>query len=221
MELSRKDWKNIFYLIVIFGIWLFGFYLGRTIIKVDKPDPDIVYIPGDTIRDSIPKPIPFYVEAPVDTADIIKQCVKDGIYYELFPEKTKTVTEYIEVTKDDTTAIMRDWATKRAYSEVLFDSDTIGNCTVNIETQYNRVNNIDYTFVPVIKTITYKEETIKLFSPYVGGGVMLNPWDDAMNPIVNVKAGFFIKEKHGIQLDAGHALKSKEDFIGISYVRKF
>ena len=78
MELSSKDWKNIFYLIVIFGIWLFGFYLGRTTIKVDKPDPDIVYMPGDTIRDSIPKPIPFYVETPVDTADIIKQCVKDG-----------------------------------------------------------------------------------------------------------------------------------------------
>jgi hypothetical protein len=116
---------------------------------------------------------------------------------------------------------MKDWATKRQYSEVLFDSDTVGNCTVNIETQYNRVNNIDYTFVPVIKTITQKEEVIKLFSPYVGGGVMVNPWDDKMNPIVKINAGFFIKEKHGIQLDAGHALRSKEDFIGISYVRKF
>lgn len=219
LNLTSKDWKTIFFIVVGLGIWLFGFYLGRTTIHVDKPDPDIIYMPGDTIRDSIPKPVPFYVEAPVDTANIIKQCVKDGIYTELFPEKT--VTEIIEVTKEDTTAIMRDWATVRKYSEVLFDSDTLGSCSINMETQYNRLKNIDYTFTPVVKTVTYKEQVINLFSPFVGGGLMINPWDEAMNPIIKVNAGFFIKEKHGIQLDAGHALRSKEDFIGISYVRKF
>lgn len=219
IKLSKEAWKFVFYLILILGIWLLGFYFGRSTIHIEKPDPDIVYLPGDTVHDSIPKPVPMYVEVPADTADIIKQCVKDGIYTELFPEKT--VTEYIEITKDDTSAILKDWATKRTYSEILLDSDTLGHLTVGADVQYNRLNSFTYDFVPVTKVVTQKEYIIKTLSPYIGGGLLLNPWDEQLNPTVKVGAGVFIKEKHGLQIELSHALKSKEDFVGVMYMRKF
>ena len=117
--MGEVKWKILFYATVIIGIFILGFYLGRK--TIDKPETkiEIQYLPGEVIRDThyVDKPVISY--KPVDTLGIIQQCIKDGIYSELWP--TKTVTEYVEVSKADTTAIMNDWATKRCYTEELFN----------------------------------------------------------------------------------------------------
>ena len=212
MDDENKKWKILFWLVVAFGIWVFGFYLGRKTIKIPKPDVEIVYDTLPPIHDSIPYPKPVSVTKPIDTANIIKQCVKDGIYQELFPEKI--VTQIVEVTKDDTTAIMKDWATKRSYSEKVFDIDTVGKMTVDAEVQYNRLKMVGYDFRPVQKTVTNTIYTVKAFKPMAGVGVLVNPWDEEKDPMAKVTAGFIIKDKVGFQADYQHAFRSKKDYVG-------
>lgn len=217
---TEKRLQIICVVIAIFAFGLIGFYLGRKTIATDKPHTEVVYVKGDKITDSIPYPVPYEVIKPTDTADIIRQCVKDGIYTELFPEKV--ITEYIEVTKDDTTEIIRDWGTKRLYSEQIFDIDTVGRCTINASVQYNRLTLLSYNYIPVVKQVTTYENRVKLFSPYIGAGFLLdNDISNYMNFIPTVNAGFFIKEKYGVNLQYGKMLKNKNNLYGISLLYKF
>ena len=155
---------------------------------------------------------------PVDTLNIIKQCIKDGIYSELWP--TKIVTEIVEVTKEDTTKILADWATNRLYNETLFSNDSIGYCSIEAQVQYNRLKLLGYEYQPITKTVTETVYKTKLISPYIGVGFTTNPWDEVRNPMVLVNGGIFIKERYGIQLNLTHGLQSKSDHIGGSFVYK-
>lgn len=215
--------KKLQIICVIIGILIFsviGFYLGRKTINSGTPKTEIVYIKGESITDSIPYPVPYEVIKPADTADIIRRCVRDGIYSELFPEKI--ITEYIEITKDDTTEIIRDWGTKRLYSEQIFDIDTVGQCTINASVQYNRLTLLSYSYIPVTKVTTITNTKVKLFSPYIGAGVLVNnDISDYMNLIPTVSAGFFIKERYGINVQYGKMLKNKNNLYGISLLYKF
>lgn len=214
--MKEKLWKLLFYVVVIFGIMLLGFYFGRRSVVI-PPTPGPVYIEGDTVRDTIYQPKP--VKEKIDTVNVIKACVRDGIYSELFPEKI--ITEYIEVTKEDTSKIMDDWATKRQYSEILFESDTLGYCKVESEIQYNRMLSLNYTFKPVVKTITKTEYKTQLLSPFIGGGLMLNPWDQKLDPMIDFSLGLFVKEKWGIEFKYEHGFSSKNDFVGGTLLYKF
>lgn len=215
--------KKLQIICVIIGILIFsviGFYLGRKTINSGTPKTEIVYIKGENITDSIPYPVPYEVIKPADTADIIRRCVRDGIYSELFPEKI--ITEYIEITKDDTTEIIRDWGTKRLYSEQIFDIDTVGQCTINASVQYNRLTLLSYSYIPVTKVTTITNTKVKLFSPYIGAGVLVNnDISDYMNLIPTVSTGFFIKERYGINVQYGKMLKNKNNLYGISLLYKF
>lgn len=216
--MTTKQWKILFHIFMILGILISGFFIGRSTIKV-KEITTIEYIKGDTIRDTLYYPKPYKEILPIDTLSIIKQCIKDGIYQELWPEKV--ITEYVEITKEDTSKIIKDWAIKRLYSEKLFQNDSLGSCSIEAEVQYNRMRLIGYNYVPITKEITETKYLTKTFSPFVGGGYMTNPWDDVRNPIINLNAGFFIKEKYGIQLQLMHAVKSKDDYVGGSILFKF
>lgn len=199
---------------------LSGFFIGRKTVERSLPKTEVKYIKGEKITDSIPYPQPIEVNRPIDTANIIRQCVKDGIYSELFPEKT--ITEYIEITKDDTSAILMDWATKRLYSETLFDVDTIGKCVVNASVQYNRLSLLSYNYTPIVKQTTITTNKVKFFSPYIGIGVLVdNDFGDYLNYIPTASAGFFIKEKYGIGLLYGKSYKTKNNFFGASLLYKF
>jgi hypothetical protein len=216
--MNEKIINTILSLLIILGLFGVGFYLGRKTIKTDTK---IVteYIKGDTIRDTLFYPQPIKIIEPIDTLNIIKQCIKDGIYSELWPEKV--ITEYIEVTKQDTTKIMNDWATKRLYSETLFQNDSIGSCVVNAEVQYNRMKLIGYNYTPITKQVTETIYKTKLFSPFVGGGYLINPWEEKRNPIITLNGGVFIKEKYGLQIQYMRTLNSKNDYIGGNVLIKF
>ena len=204
--------------VVLFG--LIGFFLGRKTVKESKPRIEIVYVPGEPIIDSIPYPEPYEVVKPADTADIIRACVRDGIYSELFPERV--VTEYVEITKEDTAEIIRDWGTKRMYSEILFDVDTLGKCVVDASVQYNRLLMLSYKYTPVIKTVTITENRVKYFSPYVGVGAFLkNDFSNYLNVMPTVNAGFFIKEKYGLHFQYGRYFGTQNNIYGASFLYKF
>lgn len=216
--MNEKITNTLLSLLIILGLFGVGFYLGRKTIKTDTK---IVteYIKGDTIRDTLYYPQPIKIIEPIDTLNIIKQCIKDGIYSELWPEKV--ITEYIEVTKQDTTKIMNDWATKRLYSETLFQNDSIGSCVIDAEVQYNRMKLIGYNYTPITKQVTETIYKTKLFSPFVGGGYLINPWEEIRNPIITLNGGVFIKEKYGLQIQYMRTLNSKNDYIGGNVLIKF
>ena len=218
--MNKNTWKIIAFVLILVLSMFSGFFLGRKTVEKTAPKTEVTYIKGDKITDSIPYPKPVYVMKPVDTANIIKQCVKDGIYSELFPEKA--ITEYIEITKDDTSAIIKDWATKRLYSETLFDVDTIGKCIVNASVQYNRLSLLSYNYTPIEKQVTITTNKVKFFSPYIGIGVLVdNDFCDYLNYIPTASAGFFIKEKYGIGLLYGKSYKTKNNFFCASLLYKF
>lgn len=215
-----NKWKIIAYAFAIVGFILLGFYLGRTTVDKKEPDTIVKYIKGDEIHDSISYPVPYEVIKPADTANIIKQCVKDGIYFDLFPEKT--VIEYVEVTKEDTSRILEDWASKRLYKETLFDIDTVGSCVVDFSVQYNRLSLIRYTYTPVIKNVNNNIYKVNLFSPFVGGGLLAIPHKEYLDLGLSIDGGFFIKEKYGLKLQYGYMLnQDRNSIIGASFLYKF
>lgn len=218
--LHNKKFQLIFVGIAVITVGLLSFYLGRKTVKDGEVRTEIMYVEGKTIRDSIPYPIPKYVVKPSDTADIIMACVRDGIYTELFPERI--VTEYVEIMKEDTAEILKDWGTKRVYSETLFDIDTVGKCVVNASVQYNRLSLLSYSYTPITKTVTITERRVKFFSPYVGVGALLrNDFTYYTNIIPAVNAGFFIKEKYGLHFQYGRDFGTGNNLYGISLQYKF
>lgn len=208
-----------FFLILIF--FFIGFYVGRKTIKKETTNVDIIYIKGDTITDSISYPLPYEVIKPIDTLDIIKKCINDGIYSDLFPEKI--IKEYVTFTSDDTLAIINDWATRRNYSEVLFDVDTIGKCNIDISLQYNRIANLKYEYIPIQKIIKEKENKIKHFSPFIGIGTKYynNRNLDIIELNPSLTFGFYINERYGINFSYDRMLNEKNNLYGISFLFKF
>ena len=182
-----------------------GFYLGR------KREPDVIvktvteYVELPPIHDTIDKPVPVKVKVPADTADIIRACIRDGLYAELFPEKEITDTVYI--TKEDTTAILRDWASERLYSETLFDIDTLGRCTFNAAVQYNRLTNLNYTFVPIQKQTEITTRSVRTFLPYVGAGLTINQ-------MYMAQGGVFFKQDWGFALQYMYDANTKLNTYG-------
>lgn len=203
--------KNIFTIICIVLLLVLSFFGGRYT-KKGKTTVITEYVKGETIIDTLYEFKPYKIIEPVDTLNVIRQCIESGKYSDLWP--TKIVTEYIEVIKEDTTKVINDWGSQRFYSENLFDNDTVGNCNVNIEVQYNRLKSLNYTFTPINKEVITENYLIKTVKPFVGVGWMVNPWDEIKNPMLSLSGGLFINDKYGISIQLQHAMKSKADYIG-------
>ena len=50
-------WKVAVYVIGIVSLLAIGFFVGRK--TIEQPEPDIVYVPGDTVKIEIEKPKHF------------------------------------------------------------------------------------------------------------------------------------------------------------------
>jgi hypothetical protein len=212
MENSKINWwKVAVYTIAIIMLLLTGFLLGRK--TIEQPEPDIVYLPGDTITITIDNP-PVPVKEVVDTANLIKNCVKNGLFYDLFPEKVKDSIVYLTFTKEDTAKVFNDWATRREYNALqLFDIDTVGSATLNAVVQYNRIMNYGLDFVPVIKQVTVVKKTSK-YSPFIGAGL-------STLPSLNLSGGYFYGEKMGFLFNYQYDYTEKNHIIGAEVLIKF
>ena len=216
--MTITQWKWLYNITIILVFLTIGFFMGRKTIDT-KTEIVTEYIKGDTITDTLYYPKPYKVVEPIDTLSIIRQCIKDGIYKELWPERV--ITEYVEINKADTTTIIKDWATKRFYSETLFSDDKNGTCTFDAEIQYNRMNVVGYNFIPMTKVVSETKYSVKTFSPFVGLNFITNPWDNIKNPSIQVNGGFFVKEKYGIQAIYQRGLTQKNDYVGGGFLIKF
>lgn len=208
------DKKTIKLIAVIAGIifaLLLGIYIGKKTAPV-KTITKTEYIQGETIRDSIPYPVPYKVTVPADTLKILQQCIKDGIYADLFPEKIKYVTDTVYFEKEDTTKILEDWATKREYERTLFDSDTLGTFKLNTTVQYNRISDLKYEFTPMIKTVTTTEYRVRKILPFVGAGVSGQFYTNELPimPSIDAEAGLFFKQSWGASVNARYYINNKQ-----------
>lgn len=202
-------WKVAVYVIGIVSLLAIGFFVGRK--TIEQPEPDIVYVPGDTVKIEIEKPKP--IKEVVDTANIIKDCVKNGIFYDLFPEKIRDSVVYVTLTKEDTAKVFNDWATSRTYSELLFDVDTLGKATFNANVQFNRLMSFDYEFVPMEKQVTVVQPKPK-YSPFVAFGV-------STLPSLNAMVGAFHDDKWGGAFTYQYDYLSNKHIIGSMFLIKF
>ena len=116
---------------------------------------------------------------------------------------------------------MQDWATKRFYTDTLFNNDKQGTCTFDAEVQYNRLKMIDYSYSPIVQTVTETKYVTKLFSPFIGVSYLINPWDEIKNPMVQLNGGLYIKEKYGVQAIYQRGLKLNNDYVGVGFIYKF
>lgn len=213
---SKINWWKVALIVLLFiGTFSFGFYLGNK--KTISIEPITVYLPGEPVHDTTK--ITITKTSKVDTAKLIAQCVKDGIYTELFPEKVRTDTLIMD--KQDSTKILVDWATKRDYETTLFDVDTLGKCDVKFAVQYNRVvdNMVEYDFIPVTKQQTNYVNVQRHIIPFAGAGI-------STLPSASVEAGLFVDQKWGLSLDGDYILFNKIEnapkfSLGLKILRMF
>ena len=150
MNKTNRNWAFIGIILIALG-----FMSGRW---TTKPIEKIEYIKGETIHDTILKPVPYLVEVPADP---------------VLPMKPDTIrvqggAEYITQVVD-TAQIIAEFIKKNSYRETLFDSDTLGTMIVDAQVQYNQLQGVGYTFTPVQKQIT--TERRKVLTPFLSTSV--------------------------------------------------
>jgi hypothetical protein len=223
MEVENKNtvWKEIVtYIVVIVILLLIGFFIGRKTTE-GKVIIETEYITLPQIHDTISAPYPVEVKKPVDTVRIIQDCLKKGIYTELFPYKKETDTVY---TSRDTAQIIYDWASVRTYKETLFDTDTVGKCEIGVSIQYNRLDTVVYTYTPVQRQTTITKEKIRTISPFIGVGLSTSVaprGEVGWHTSVDLEAGLFVKEKYGVGLEYQYEVLNGSHNVGAMFYYKF
>ena len=212
MEIKDVNWWKVA-VYVIAGLFLLGlgFYVGK------QRDPEVItkYITKYTtlppVHDTVDKPVPYLVTRPVDTANVILECIKNGLYAELFPDAKK---DTIYVTQEDTSMVLKDWATERLYKETLFDNDSLGTFIVDAAVRYNRLSSIGYNYTPIQKQEYTEVKTIRRFLPYVGGGL-------TTNNVYMVQGGMFIHQDAGFALQYQYDANNKQNSVGAMFLYMF
>lgn len=210
MNNKTNWWKIAVIAIAAIALFGLGFYIGRQREPEVITKTEIKYVELPPIHDSIPKPVPYKVIEPVDSLNIIMQAKMSGLLAELFPIEKDTVY----VTKADTSAVLKDWATERLYSETLFDSDTLGRFSFNAAVRYNRLASFDYTFVPIQKQTETTIRTTRKFLPYAGAGL------DTRGAILG-QGGMFFRQDAGFAVQYRYDTKLKESAVGAMFLWMF
>lgn len=185
---NTEKMKQLIYLFVVAMIGLVaGFFLGRDSVSQEET---IRYIKGDTIREEVEVRIPYKVEIPTNPTYIYK-----------------TITDTLETVEQiDTVAILSDWIKTRHYKQDLFKNEH-GELSIEASVQYNRLNTINYSFVPIQQQMILKQK--KEIQPFVEASY------STLN-YVSLGGGLFYN-------DLGISLKYSTDFnkkgldIGLKY----
>ena len=186
--------QNIKWIIAILIVGVIAFFIGRRVSTKET----IKYIQGPTITDSIPYPVPYEVKVPSEPEYIYK---RDTLWQDSLIFVHETV---------DTLAVLADWIKQRNYENILFDVDTLGRLVVNTQVQYNKLQDLRYTFTPVQKQVTKMKDP--LFEPFIFLGANVTYW----RPVLEV--GTFIKSHYGIGFEVGYVEKPTYSFkIGYKF----
>lgn len=126
------------------GVFYAGFRYGQT----QSTQNTVEYVKGDTITDSL------FIFKPYQVIRI------DTISNEYKVFDTVTNVYYV-----DTAKIIEQFTQLVKYREKLFDSDTLGSLSVDVNVQYNRLQKIGYNFTPIQKVVT-KSVSLPKFGVY-------------------------------------------------------
>ena len=138
-----KSWHIVLIIIAL----VIGFFVGRKTISTEVT----AYIPQKPISGSV-APVPVSETKPTNP----QLPTKDTVY---LPGKP-----IIQVV--DTAKIIEDYQLLRKYSEMLFNNE-YGSFKLNSEVQYNKLQILDYKFIPIQKVTTISKK--KIFTPYIRG----------------------------------------------------
>lgn len=167
MELVYQNIKKIAVVaLVILIIAVVSFISGRYSVRV-KETVQVEYLPQETIRDSVIKLVPVAEKRTIDSISIAEHMVRSGLVKPII----KDSIIYIKV---DTQKIFEDWSTIRSYNKTLFDSPTLGKLTLNQQLQYNRIQKLDYEFIPIQQVVTEIKEKKYHFDLHGGIGMFNN-----------------------------------------------
>jgi hypothetical protein len=103
------------------------------------------------------------------------------VRYPVFVDDTVRIAERV-----DTAAIIRDYETRRKYSELLFDRPDLGRLNIEFGVQYNRADSLRFSFIPVRTEVTrYVRPAMEPFVLIeygtlgrlgIGGGAFYGKW---------------------------------------------
>lgn len=123
-----------------------GCYFTNKSIEVEEK---VRYVKGETSVETVEVVVPYKVEIPTSPVYIYRA---DTVYNHL-------------VQMVDSAAIIADWVEKRYYKQDLFDNEN-GKLSLEASVQYNRLQDMQYSFTPIEKQIiSYYKPT---YSFYVG-----------------------------------------------------
>jgi len=180
MKTIEKIW-NVIGLVLVFAI---GFLVGRSKeTSVDRTE----YIKENPITDTVTNIAPVSEEKPAVPVLPIRRdtiCLYNNIY----------VHESV-----DTAAIIVEYELNRKYEVPLFDNQ-YGKLDLTLNTQYNKLGDISYTFLPV-RTIQYVSVK-KAWQPFVAGSY------STLN-IVGIGAGLFYHD-FGLEYQFQYALPTNQ-----------
>lgn len=212
-KVSKVNWWKVGGIIgLVLFVFGFGFYLGK------KKDPEVIikteikYVELPPVHDSIDRPVPVYIKKPADSLNILQAMIKSGKYNEYFPEKVRDSIVY--VTKEDSAAVIVDWATERLYKETLFDSDTLGRFDLNAKVQYNRLQGLEYNYKPMQQQSNTTIKTTRKFLPYLGAGV------DTNGGLMG-QGGMFFSQDAGFAVQYRYDMNTKNNSVGAMFLYMF
>lgn len=199
---------------ILLAVLLLGgsFIVGRKTVHYDDKSPEIKYLPGDTIKITKYEPVPYAVTHPGRHGKHHRGMHKKWKILRPVPHRTRDSIIY--VSKEDTAAVVKDWAAERLYNETIFDTDTVGTANVSVKVQYNRLMSLESTFVPANKNTTITKVVGKKYAPFVGAGVTTMP-----SYIVN--AGMFFEDKYGVSAMMLHDWEKNKVYVGGTVIYKF
>jgi len=147
-----------------------------------------------------------------------KVAIDDWLVNETIPEAPelplKNDTVWLDsivyvVEKVDTAAIIADYIASREYAPVLFDSPQLGQLSLSAIIQYNRLQDLSYTYLPVYKEIT--RYRVPVFQPYIGGSL------NTLNQMSFVGGIFYKKSGLELQYISDFERRKKGWGVGLRY----
>lgn len=149
---NKKIWILLLLVFIIGGG--LGFLIGRSK-KVTEIKYVTKYVSGPSVSESKVDIKPIKEVIPK-----IKFLGSDT----LIVNKVDTIKEFMS---KDTLDIITDWFTKRTYSELMFDNDSLGKLIINAEVEKNSLNELGYNYYPKYKFTEITKYEKDMFSPYI------------------------------------------------------
>ena len=176
-------------LIALLAAGVGGFFLGKagkfsqSEVVVTKPPISETITVTDTliVYETLPAEVRYIYKT--DTLRLISEV-----------EVERVDTVYVVDTLASLLATAEDWNTLRSYAMTLFDNDIHGSLEVEAEVQYNKLQELDYTFTPAPTAVTVSVPKTPEFTPYVrfAAGSTVNS--------VSIGGGVFVQEHFGVDV---------------------